>query len=114
MDKWKLEYRQETESWLDKLTKDQLKSVAKELKLLELCGNELRLPHSKSLGNGLFELRERNYGYRIYYTFANNSKIVLLNAGNKSSQQRDIKNSRSRLASLKNKTRGGYCEDKKL
>lgn len=113
MNKWKLEYKQETESWLNKLTKDQLKSVAKELKLLELCGNELRLPHSKSLGNGLFELRERNYGYRIYYTFVNNGKIILLNAGNKSSQQRDIKNSRSRLASLKKDMRG-YYEDQKF
>jgi len=63
---WKVEYWcndngvSTVEKWLDSLTKEQLKSVAKEMKLLELCGNQLRLPHSRSLKQGLFELRGNN------------------------------------------------------
>lgn len=103
---WKIEYwldksnKHSIEKWLDSLTKDQLKSVAKELKLLELCGNELKLPHSKSLGKSLFELRERRYGYRIYYIFYNNKIIILLGAGNKKTQKKDIKVAREKLVKL--------------
>ena len=103
---WNIEYwvgksnKSSVEKWLDSLTQDQLKSVAKELKLLELCGNELKLPHSKSLGKSLFELRERRYGYRIYYIFYHNKIIILLGAGNKKTQQKDIKIARERLVKL--------------
>ncbi|MCL5260193.1 MAG: type II toxin-antitoxin system RelE/ParE family toxin [Gammaproteobacteria bacterium] len=68
--------------------------------LLELCGNSLRLPHSKSLGEGLFELRERRFGVRIYYAFFKNQTIILLHAGNKSSQSKDIKKAKVLLANL--------------
>jgi putative addiction module killer protein len=93
----KIQYHKDVERWLNKLTNNQLKSVAKELELLKLCGNTLRLPHSKALGKGLFELRERNYGYRIYYSFLENKEIILLNAGNKNTQVRDIKTAQTRL-----------------
>ena len=62
---WKTVYLEEVEKWLAQCNTQQLKAIAKELKLLERCGNELTLPHSKALGKGLFELRERKYGYRI-------------------------------------------------
>lgn len=51
---WKIKYLASVEAWLDALNKPQLKSIAKELRLVELCGNELRLPHSKSLGGRSF------------------------------------------------------------
>jgi putative addiction module killer protein len=88
------------EVWFETLTKEQLKSVAKELLLLEHCGSELRLPHSRALGKGLFELRERTFGYRIYYGFLPNKNILLLHAGDKTSQARDIRIAYSRLAKL--------------
>jgi putative addiction module killer protein len=105
VNKWKTEYYYSSdekhssniEDFFDHLTNEQLKSLAKELRLLELCGNTLRLPHSKSLGQGLFELRERKFGYRIYYTFCKNQIIVLLHAGDKSSQKRDIKKAQELL-----------------
>ena len=104
---WTIEYwnngkneKHSVEKWLDALTNDQLKSVAKELKLLGMCGNELKLPHSKSLGKGLFELRERRYGFRIYYGFCKRSTIVLLHAGDKSSQSKDIDIARFRLKNV--------------
>lgn len=37
------------EEWFDSLTDIQFKSIAKEMKLLELSGNLLKLPHSRSL-----------------------------------------------------------------
>jgi len=105
-DKWTLVYwsddtrKSPIEAWLDELTKDQLKSVAKELLLLERCGNTLRLPHSRALGKGLFELREKIFGYRLYYTFLPNRTILLLHAGGKSKQQKDIELARLRLDNL--------------
>ncbi len=99
MEKWVIEYGGDgaIEKWFDLLSKEQFKSVAKELKLLEICGNKLKLPHSRSLGKGLFELRERRYGYRIYYTFFREKTIILLEAGDKSTQKNDIKKARVRL-----------------
>lgn len=88
------------EKWLQKLTTDQLKSVAKELRMLREVGNSLRLPHSKPLGKGLFELREHWYGYRIYYGFCGKELIILLAAGHKTSQKKDIKIARERLSNL--------------
>jgi len=109
MEIWQLEYWCDSSSiptvraWLDRLSDEQLKSVAKEVKLLELCGHELRLPHSRALGKGLFELRERKFGYRLYYTFRADRVIVLLHAGDKNSQQKDIKIARQRQLKLKMK-----------
>ncbi|MCH9770017.1 MAG: type II toxin-antitoxin system RelE/ParE family toxin, partial [Gammaproteobacteria bacterium] len=87
---WNIDYLESVELWLDHLTNRQLKSVAKEIRLLKYCGNNLRLPHSKSLGTGLFELRERGFGLRLYYSFVQNQVILLLLGGNKSSQSNDI------------------------
>ncbi len=103
MIKWTIDYwvdnsgKRSVERWLLKLTREQFKAVSKELKLLEVCGNDLKLPHSRTLGKGLFELRERNYGFRIYYCFYKNKIIILLHAGDKSNQQNDIKIARTRL-----------------
>lgn len=45
-------------------------------------------------------MRERSYGYRIYYAFLPNKRVVLLHAGDKSTQTKDIKISRERLNKL--------------
>ncbi len=65
--------------------------------MLEDLGNELQLPHSRSLGKGLFELRERRFGYRLYYCFKGNKLIILLVAGDKKSQDKDIKTAYKRM-----------------
>lgn len=90
----------EINRWFDKLAKEQSNSVAKELRLLQRAGNGLRLPHSRALGKGLFELRETRFGYRIYYTFHEGQVIILLTAGDKSTQQKDIRVARERLEIL--------------
>lgn len=94
---WNIVYLNNLEKWLNGLNKSQLKSLAKEIRLLELCGNQLRLPHSRSLGSGLFELRERAYGLRVYYIFDKNEVITVLQAGDKTTQARDIKKAREML-----------------
>jgi len=96
--------------WLDERNTHQLKAIAKELKLLQLCGNTLRLPHSKALGESLFELRERSYGYRIYYTYSRSQNIILLEAGNKSTQRKDIKIARERLLKVSEKEKRDETE----
>lgn len=89
---WTIKYyfstngRSDVEAWFNKLTIEQAEAVGQEIAVLKKAGNKLQLPHSKPLGNKLFELRERKFGYRIYYTFKENKVIVLLVAGNKSSQ----------------------------
>ena len=46
------------------------------IRLLEERGNMLRKPHSRALGDGLFELRRHQV--RIFYMFLANRRIVLL------------------------------------
>jgi putative addiction module killer protein len=89
------------EEWLDELGSEQIKAIAKELALLKICGNQLRIPHSKALEGGLFELREMRFGLRVYYGFNKGKIIILLAAGDKSSQKRDIKTARERLTKMK-------------
>jgi putative addiction module killer protein len=106
MKKWILEYWVDSsgkcsiECWLLRLTREQFKAVSKELKLLEIGGADLRLPHSRALGKGLFELREQSFGYRIYYGFYVNRIIILLHAGGKDQQKNDIKIARIRLSKI--------------
>ena len=58
----------------------------------------------KSLGNKLYELKFFfAKGYRIYFTEYNNKVIILLCAGNKNSQKRDIKLAKNLLEEFRNK-----------
>jgi len=106
MNLWKIEYWSEgenkspVEKWLSKLDRDHFKSIYKEIVFLKKEGNEIKLPHSKALGRGLFELRDRNFGYRIYYGFQGKNLIILLTAGDKTSQEKDIKVARERLLKI--------------
>lgn len=103
MSAWDLQYwsddtgKKSVENWLDSLTKEELKAVAKKLKLLAACGNTLKMPHSRPLKKGLFELRDKAHGFRIYYAFERGKLIILLAAGDKSTQEKDIKAARERL-----------------
>lgn len=106
MEQWIIEYytsatgKNNVENWFKSLTHEQKAAVAKEIIMLAKAGNKLQLPHSKSLGKKLFELRERRYGYRIYYTFHGNKTLVLLIAGDKSTQKNDIAKARKLINKL--------------
>jgi phage-related protein len=52
--------------------------VAALLAALKERGNLLRPPHSKALGDGLFELRSVKHAVRVFYMFLPGQQIVLL------------------------------------
>ena len=59
------------------------------LELLELKGNELREPYSKSLSDGIFEIRaiQGNNITRVLYFFVVDKKIILTNGLVKQTQK---------------------------
>ena len=59
------------------------------LELLELKGNELREPYSKSLSDGIFEIRaiQGNNITRVLYFFVVDKKIILTNGLVKKTQK---------------------------
>ncbi len=61
----------------------------RELELLETFGNELREPHSKSLGEGIYEIRAKVASdiTRVLYFFVVNKKIILTNGFVKKTQK---------------------------
>lgn len=69
---------------------DKLKAKAlKDLELLETYGNDLTMPYSRAMGNGLFELRilQSNNIARIFYFFREKNRIILTNGFLKKTQQ---------------------------
>ncbi|WP_373990213.1 type II toxin-antitoxin system RelE/ParE family toxin [Duganella sp. BuS-21] len=75
--------------WLAKLRDLQSKAVIIERIVLLQCGDA---GDSKSVADGISEMRiHSGPGYRIYYLQQGMTIIVLLCAGNKSSQARDIR-----------------------
>lgn len=61
----------------------------RELELLEAFGNELREPHSKPLGDGIYEIRAKVASdiTRVLYFFVVNKKIILTNGFVKKTQK---------------------------
>lgn len=91
------------EQFLDTLSdKNDIQKVRKLIRLLEIMGFELGMPVSKNLGEGLFELRDRARGLRLYCCFYEHTVAVLLIGGDKSSQDADIKKARARRNKIKN------------
>lgn len=75
-----LELEPEAEAWLDGLPAGEFGTVAFHLDRLAERGAQLRMPHSRALGDGLFELRFDlgRVAQRITYFFAGKERIVLL------------------------------------
>ena len=70
-------------------------------------GPNLRLPHSRSFGDGLFELRPRGREGigRTFYCFMIGKRVVVLHAFIKKTQEtpdRELKLARKRLKELQN------------
>ncbi len=56
----------------------------------------------KQLDEYLYELRFNfGSGYRVYYTFENNTIVLLINGGDKKSQVKDIKKAKEIIKNLK-------------
>lgn len=69
------------EDFLDSLDRKMRVKALHGLSLLQSFGNTLREPYSKSMGDGLFELRIQFAGdiSRIFYFFVVDNKIILTN-----------------------------------
>ena len=92
----------EVQSW----PVDVLADYARLVELLTEHGPSLRLPHSRALGDGLFELRPHGRAGigRAFYCFLLGKKVVVLHAFIKKSQQtpdNELKLARKRLKDVK-------------
>jgi len=91
----------EIESWPVDVLADYVRLV----ELLIEYGPSLRLPHSRSLGEGLFELRPRSRTGigRAFYCFMVGKRVTVLHAFIKKTQQtsdRELRLARKRLKEL--------------
>jgi putative addiction module killer protein len=80
------------EEWLKGLYDQRAKaSIASRIERIE-DGN---FGDNRSVGGGISELPiDVGQGYRVYYTIRNNTLVILLCGGGKSSQRRDIRRAR--------------------
>ena len=85
---WSIETEPEIEEWLTGLTNTEFARITPHLERLAERGNNLRMPVSRSLGDGLFELRFDlgRRAMRITYYFAQDRRIVLLTIFHKQRQ----------------------------
>lgn len=76
--------------------------ITKALDILAVSGNDTGLPHSKSLGKGLFELRCLRTGVRVFYAFSKQEAVVLHIILKKQAKisKRDLELSRKRQKQL--------------
>ena len=95
--------RAEIESWPDSILAD----FARIVELLMEFGPSLRMPHSRALGSGLFELRPRGRAGigRAFYCFVAGRHVVILHAFVKKTQdtpQQELTIARKRMKEVKN------------
>ena len=86
---------------------DILADYARLVELLMEHGPNLRMPHSKAMGEGLFELRPRSKEGigRAFYCYLVRRRVVVVHAFVKKTQQtpeRDLTLARKRVAEVKN------------
>lgn len=80
--------------------------IAHNVRLLRQYGNMLGMPHSKTLGGGLYELRVRGKEeLRMFYCFAKHKTIYLLHAFKKQKQQTSHKELELALSRMKELTK---------
>ena len=65
-------------AFVEQLAEPARAEMAALLATLRERGNLLRPPHSKALGDGLFELRSVKHALRVFYMFLPGQQIVLL------------------------------------
>ena len=93
----------EIESWPDGILAD----YARIVELLMEFGPNLRMPHSRAMGGGLFELRPRGREGigRVLYCFVIGQRVIILHAFVKKTPEtpeRELKISRKRMKEVQN------------
>ncbi len=87
---WAIEYySEEVRLEIDALPADIRASYARLTDLLAEFGLDLRMPHSRAMGRGLFELRPRGREgiARVFYCMKVGKKIIVLHSFNKKTQE---------------------------
>jgi hypothetical protein len=97
---WSVELEPEVEQWIDKRTNKEFAAVLAHVERLVDRGSQMRMPASRSLGNGLLELRFdlQRAAWRITYYFASGRRIVLLTVFRKQRQNERAEVQRARRA----------------
>lgn len=97
----RLELEPEVEQWLAGLDGDDFHQAAHAFDRLEELGSQLKMPLSRSLGEGLFELRFHCEGVprRVTYWYAPAGRAIALTTFRKqrNNEQREIKRARRAL-----------------
>ena len=100
MSLWSIELEPEVEQWVESLPADQFATVASRIEYLSEHGAAIRMPRSRSLGDGLFELRFdlAQKAQRITFFFPTGKRIVLLTTFRKQRQNERAEVARARQA----------------
>jgi hypothetical protein len=100
MSVWSIELEPEVEQWLESLPAGQFATVASRIEYLGEHGAAIRMPRSRSLGDGLFELRFdlAQKAQRITSFFPEGRRIVLLTTFRKQRQNERAEVARARQA----------------
>jgi phage-related protein len=70
-------FNQNIINFIESLGDGRSSDVYKTVNILRDFGYEIELPHSRSLGQGLFELRSMNSEVRLLYIFYQNDALIL-------------------------------------
>ena len=87
---WTIDYySEEVRLEIDALPADIRASYARLTELLEEFGLDLRMPHSRAMGGGLFELRPRGREgiARVFYCMKVGKRIIVLHSFIKKTQE---------------------------
>jgi phage-related protein len=87
---WTIDYySEEVRLQIESLPADIRASYARLTELLEEFGLDLRMPHSRALGGGLFELRPKGREgiARVFYCMRVGKKIIMLHSFVKKTQE---------------------------
>lgn len=98
-------YNKHIQKILEGLEKETISKVTRAIDLLEIYGEDLKMPNSKRIGHGLLELRiHGKQEIRIFYTLIN-EEAYLLHLYIKKTQKipaKEMKTARERLIALNN------------
>ncbi len=110
---WNVELEPEVEEWLDTLSPDGFALTLPHIERLAEQGNRLRMPASKPLGDGLFELRFDldSVAWRIPFFFATGGRIVLLTVFRKQRMNERTEITRARAAMVRCIAEGHTAEE---
>lgn len=100
MSPWLVELEPEVRTWLENLLPAEFATAAFHVDRLADRGARLRMPHSRSLGEGLFELRFDlgRVAQRVTFFFPGETRLVLLTVFRKQRSNERAEVNRARAA----------------